>query len=1128
MAFIMASVMTVGSFGVNVSAAPNFADMPNDWSTTALQNAVDNGLISGYDEGGQRLIKPQGSLTRAEMATIVNNAFGATEEANISGVSDVSSSDWFAPQISKAVAMGTFAMDTSMRPNDKITRQEAFAVLARAYKLSGTGSVSALSSFADAADVASWAQGDVAALVSKGYVAGNNGRLNPTDYITRAEFAQIMNTVTSKYVTAAGDFVGGTISGNLMVKASGAVIKDTVVNGDLIIGDGVGNGEVTLENVTVSGRTIVRGGGPNSIIARGLTRLANVLLARRNGPVRLRVEGEAQVGAVVADESSQDVAVTGKVDSLTVNSEDTNVSLAGAEVGTLTVAGAGTTLTSDASTNIGTLAVEAENSKLELAGTINTITNNAENSSITIADGATVTQIVTNSPSTVIVISGTVTTIIVNSAATATQITVTSSGNVTTIEANGAGTTVSGEGKVDTVLANADNVKVDTEGTKVTAAEGVEGVTAGGATVPAGSTVTTQGDSGSSNTTRPGGGGSSSSSSSTSSSYDVKTDYDSKQGTVTLSNTKYRRGASVTFTVKANEGYEVDKVTVKRSNTEVNYTDNGDGTYTFTMPGGSVTITVTFKETAKDPVKDPETETFAVKFDGVTVENGSMTVSAGGKEITSGTEVEKDTKVTLKFTPVESTTGEGYTWDTTSVVKANTDTLTVTNNEASFTVTADTTITVTGGFREKVEGELEPSLKLSGDLPTGFSANSVKVDYTQPLKEGDSVTVTITPVDGYTFKVNGKALDSTGKVTLTASDNGSGVFEINVVGTKAQETPTTKATLTFPSEVENGTMTVSVGGKNIASGDEVEAGALVTITVSTTAENAVFTGTVTAGTAGGVGINGGKGEFTMPATATTITVTGGFETVAENEVIIDVKYTTCPSGFTVTTSPTGKVEKGGSVEVTVPSVANYTFTVNGTAVPTNGKVTLTVPADASGTFTITVVGTATVVEDGTVTISTATNGTVTATVDGKAIASGDKVAAGKTVTVTATPDSGYELNKVTVTGATYNETAKTFTMPEGKDVTISATFKEEGAISVNLTTSSEAVTATLNKDSGKPGDKVVLTLTTSGESLTVVVTKPDGTTEEVTVSTTATTVEITIPENATSPVEIKVEDKEEN
>ena len=67
-------------------------------------------------------------------------------------------------------------------------------------------------------------------------------------------------------------------------------------------------------------------------------------------------------------------------------------------------------------------------------------------------------------------------------------------------------------------------------------------------------------------------------------------------GTVTVDPTHPRQGDPVTITAQPDEGYEVGEVTVTRPDgSEVELTENSDGTWGFTQPGESVTIAVTFR-----------------------------------------------------------------------------------------------------------------------------------------------------------------------------------------------------------------------------------------------------------------------------------------------------------------------------------------------------------------------------------------------------------------------------------------------------------------------------------------------------------------------------------------------------
>ncbi|MCI7472432.1 MAG: S-layer homology domain-containing protein [Clostridiales bacterium] len=66
-------------------------------------------------------------------------------------------------------------------------------------------------------------------------------------------------------------------------------------------------------------------------------------------------------------------------------------------------------------------------------------------------------------------------------------------------------------------------------------------------------------------------------------------------GTVTASRTRASKGLTVTLTVKPDEGYQLDTLTVTDKNgNEVKLTDKGDGKYTFTMPASAVTVEASF------------------------------------------------------------------------------------------------------------------------------------------------------------------------------------------------------------------------------------------------------------------------------------------------------------------------------------------------------------------------------------------------------------------------------------------------------------------------------------------------------------------------------------------------------
>ena len=80
---------------------------------------------------------------------------------------------------------------------------------------------------------------------------------------------------------------------------------------------------------------------------------------------------------------------------------------------------------------------------------------------------------------------------------------------------------------------------------------------------------------------------------------------DMENGTVTANPTAAKAGATVTLTPVPDEGYALSTLTVTdRFGDAVRVTEQADGTYTFPMPNGQVTVNATFVET-EEPVAEP-------------------------------------------------------------------------------------------------------------------------------------------------------------------------------------------------------------------------------------------------------------------------------------------------------------------------------------------------------------------------------------------------------------------------------------------------------------------------------------------------------------------------------------------
>jgi hypothetical protein len=426
--------------------AYDFPDMPDEgyWSYTALNNAVKNGLLQGTDEGK---LLPKDSLTRAQMATILVRAFRATDKAVEFDFADVADWQWFSDALSVAHRMDIINgyPDGTMRPNAAITREEAFVILSRAFNLTEADSIN--ETFADTDDVSPWAQGLVYAMVNNGYVHGSNGKIQPKGLITREEFAQLMDNMIKQYISESDTYTE-VAEGNVMINVEDVTLKDVTVKGDLIIGDGVGNGDVVLDGVRVEGRIIVRGGGENSIRLLNNS-YAGAIIINKDGDGRVRIYAED--GTVL-----ESVVVDDGIDGVLLEGDYPSVDIQGAEI-TVYVTNA----------NVENAQVSGEASKFVLA------------------EGANVTNVVAAASGATIEVQSNATVGTLTVQETATGATVEVAGTVTNATVSSTGATITGSGNVGSVevTGTASEVSIETPKTKITVAPTAGTVTGGGGTV---------------------------------------------------------------------------------------------------------------------------------------------------------------------------------------------------------------------------------------------------------------------------------------------------------------------------------------------------------------------------------------------------------------------------------------------------------------------------------------------------------------------------------------------------------------------------------------------------------------------------------------------------------------------
>lgn len=306
---IALAAMMIMASASTVSFAAGFSDLSQaSWAKATIEEWTQKGLVSGYPDG---TFRPSNHITRAEFATLVQKAFDLKSEAK-SEFSDVKSSDWYYDAVATLASLGVVGgyEDGTFRPAGHITRAEAAAIMTNLKKLNPNAS--AAEKFADYASMADWAKGHVGAVVEAKFMSGYpDGTFKASNTITRAESVATLNNVINPgeakanlVIDKAGTY-GGTevdyqmVKGNVTVNVADVTLKNMVIDGDLILAEGIGEGEVTLENVTVKGDTHVLGGGANSIYIKN-SKMAKIFVNKKNGQIRIVAQGTSTFGTITA------------------------------------------------------------------------------------------------------------------------------------------------------------------------------------------------------------------------------------------------------------------------------------------------------------------------------------------------------------------------------------------------------------------------------------------------------------------------------------------------------------------------------------------------------------------------------------------------------------------------------------------------------------------------------------------------------------------------------------------------------------------------------------------------------------------------------------------------------------
>lgn len=174
---------------------PDFEDIQGHWAKDSILFAARRGLFQGVSK---TRFDPEGGMTRAMLVTVLHRLARLPDGGKAtSPFEDVPEGAWYEEAVrwaySRGVVMGV--SETRFAPEQKVTREQAVAMLWRYLRTSGLGGgeQAGLEAYPDAGKITDYAQEAFSWAVAVGVVQGtSSGLLDPGLGITRAQAAAIL------------------------------------------------------------------------------------------------------------------------------------------------------------------------------------------------------------------------------------------------------------------------------------------------------------------------------------------------------------------------------------------------------------------------------------------------------------------------------------------------------------------------------------------------------------------------------------------------------------------------------------------------------------------------------------------------------------------------------------------------------------------------------------------------------------------------------------------------------------------------------------------------------------------------------------------------------------------------
>lgn len=259
------------------------SDYANSWAKTEIDYMIKKDILNGYPDG---TFRPEDNMSKSEFYKVINHLVGFKDKAEVE-FKDVLPTDWYYEEALKGVAAGYLNPEVDLNARENISRGEVAKIISIIFGVEENKEKA--KEFEDYLTFPKELRGIIGGLLDNGLITGyEDNTFKPNNTISRSEVVKMLHNISGQIVNKRS-FVYKDVEGNILISAADTTLKNMVVDGNVYLTAGIGEGDISLDGVEIKGELNIQGGGSNSITITN-SKINKISISKQSKEVRVVID----------------------------------------------------------------------------------------------------------------------------------------------------------------------------------------------------------------------------------------------------------------------------------------------------------------------------------------------------------------------------------------------------------------------------------------------------------------------------------------------------------------------------------------------------------------------------------------------------------------------------------------------------------------------------------------------------------------------------------------------------------------------------------------------------------------------------------------------------------------------